>query len=85
MQISRTTIWRRLKEAGVCVQKYTDISDDELDSLVTQVQEYPNCGQQMIQGFLKDRGVCVQRHRLRDSLGRTDPMRRYVRWHEVTC
>ena len=59
MQISRATIWRRLKEAGVSVQKYSDISDDELDGIVKQIQqEYPNCGQQLIQRFLKD-GACV--------------------------
>ena len=84
MQISRATIWRRLKEAGVSVQKYSDISDVELDSIVRQIQrEYPNCGQQLMQGLLKDRGVCVQRHRLRDSVRRTDPLRRLFRWHEV--
>lgn len=84
VQVSRATIWRRLNEAGVSLNKYTDISDDELDGIVGQLQkEYPNCGQQMIQGFLKDRGVCVQRRRLRDSVQRTDPLRRHVRWHEV--
>ena len=84
MQISRATIWRRLKEVGVSVQKYSDISDDELDGIVKQIQqEYPNCGQQLIQGFLRDKGVHVQRHRLRDSVRRTDNLRRYVRWHDV--
>ena len=58
MHISRATIWRRLKEAGVSVQKYSDISNDELDGIVKQIQqEYPNCGQQLIQGFLKGSGV----------------------------
>ena len=32
MQIGRATIWRRLKEAGVSVQKYSDIIEDELDA-----------------------------------------------------
>ena len=43
MQISRAMIWRRMKEAGVSVQKYSDISDSELDGIVKQIQqEYPN-------------------------------------------
>ena len=32
LQVARSTLWRRLKDAGVEVNKYTDISDDELDS-----------------------------------------------------
>jgi len=83
MQISRTTLWRCMKDS--CnVQKYTDISDDELDSHLSQMQrEHPNCGQQLLLGYLKDRGILVQRQRLRDSITRTDPIRRYLRWHEV--
>lgn len=51
-QISRTTLWRRLKEADFEVLKYTDICDDELDSIVSYIQkENPNCGQQLIYGY----------------------------------
>ena len=32
---------------------------------------------------VKDRGVCIQRRRLWDSVQRTDPLRRHVRWHDV--
>jgi len=83
MQISRTTLWRRLKD-NWHVQSYTDISDDELDSYTSQIQrEHPNCGQQLLFGYLKDKGIVVQRQRLRDSIARTDPIRRHLRWHEV--
>ena len=84
LQISRTTLWRRVKEAGCLIQKYSEISDDELDSVMSQIQrEHPNCGQQLLCGFLKDKGVFVQRYRLRESIARTDPIRRHVRWHQV--
>lgn len=45
--------------------------------------DYPNCGQQLILGHLRDKGISVQRYRLRESIARTDPLRRLVRWHQV--
>lgn len=84
MQVSRTTLWRRLREAGIEIKKHTDISDDELDSVISQLQrENPNCGQQMMCGYLRDRGINVQRQRLRGSIIRTDPVRRLARWNQV--
>ena len=84
LQVSRTTLWRRLNEAGYEVEKFTDISDDELDSILRELQRnHPNCGQQLLQGYLRQRGVIVQHRRLRESIARTDPIRRYVRWHQV--
>lgn len=84
LQVSRSTLWRRLKEADYEINKYTDISDDELDSIIAQIQrENPNCGLQLMYGYLRDRGVHVQRYRLRESALRIDPLRRMVRWQQV--
>ena len=84
LQVGRTTLWRCLRDAGVQMCRYIDISDDELDTIVRDIQrENPNCGQQLICGYLRDRGINVQRHRLRESVARTDPLRRMVRWHQV--
>lgn len=84
MQVSRTTLWRRLREAGIEIKKYTDICDDELDTVISQLQrENPNCGQQMMCGYLRDRGINIQRQRLRSSIIRTDPVRRLARWNQV--
>lgn len=84
LQVSRTTVWRRLKESGVEIAKYTEISDDELDCIVSQFQhDNRNCGQQMIIGHLRSVGIVVPRRRLRESVARTDPLRRHVRWHQV--
>ena len=86
MQVSRTTLWRRLRDAGYQIKKYTEICDDELDSVIAQIQrENPNCGQQLMYGYLKDRGVHIQRHRLRESVVRIDPLRRLVRWQQVVA
>ena len=82
--VSRSTVWRRLKESNVQIDKYTDISDSELDNVVSQVQQqHPNIGQIMLQGFLQQRGVIVQRYRIRESICRTDPLRRSLRWHQT--
>ncbi len=46
LETSRTTVWRRLRDAGYQILKYTDISDEQLDNVLTTIQEqYPNCGQ----------------------------------------
>lgn len=84
LQVGRSTLWRHLKDSGYEVKTYTDISDDELDSVLTRIQrENPNCGQQLMLGYLRDQGIHVQRYRLRESIIRTDPVRRLVRWHQV--
>lgn len=61
--VSRTTLWRRLREEGIELNSYTGISDDELDSILDKLQkENPNCGQQLLYGHLVDRGIRIQRH-----------------------
>lgn len=84
MHVSRTTLWRRLGEMNVSLTAYTDISDINLDELVSAIQQQNlNVGQAMMQGYLQQRGVHVQRHRIRESIARTDPLRRRLRWHET--
>ena len=84
LQVSRSTIWRRLKEAGIHLQRYSDISDHELDSIVERFQrENPNYGQQLLLGHLKAQGVYVQRRRLRECVQRIDPIRRHLRWQQA--
>ena len=38
LQVSRATIWRRLRESGLDVQRYSDISDDELNMIVGRLK-----------------------------------------------
>ena len=62
LQVSQTTLWRCLKEVDYDVQKYSDICDDELDSILRQLQrDHPNCGQLLLLGYLREKGVVVQR------------------------
>lgn len=37
-EVASDTIWRQLKDAGIQMSKYADISDDELDSIISRFQ-----------------------------------------------
>lgn len=68
--VSRSTVARRLREYGLCASmKYCCISDDHLNEVVTSIShQYPGCGQMMMQGHLRERGIVVQQSRVRGSL-----------------
>ena len=73
LQVSRTTLWRRLCEMGIGINKYSDICD--LDSAIKLLkQEYPNCGQVMMHSLVRQCSIYVQRYRLRTSIRRLDPI-----------
>ena len=81
--VSRATIWRRLREAGVVANKYSDITDRELDNIVGSLRRrHPHSGQNMIQGMLTGMGHFLQRYRVRESLQRVDPLSCLLRRHQ---
>ena len=82
LNVSRSTIWRRLKEMDVSLETFSDISDSDLDDIVGRFHHGSrNIGQAMIQGLLLQQGIHVQRYRVRESIARTDPIGRSLRWH----
>lgn len=84
VQVSRSTLWRRLSELNVSTNKYSDICEDELDIHVRRLQrDYPNCGQVMIRSLLQQQGMYVQRYRVRESMRRLDPLQTAMRWQQV--
>lgn len=71
--VSERTIYRRMEEYGLRKQKFTEIDEEELDSIVSrQTMEFPHCGERMLNEMLKNEGLVIQRMRLRDSLHRID-------------
>ena len=82
--VSRSTVWRRLKQAGVNLpSKYSDISDNDLDALVHDIrQRHPHSGQSLIQGHLMSININVQRHRIRSALHRVNPLGALLRRHQ---
>ncbi len=82
LMISRTTLWRRLAEENVDLDRYSNISDDELDVLVGEIQtNHPHSGRG--QGQLESQGIRLQRYRLIDSIHRTNPIESSLRWQQV--
>ena len=74
MGISRVTLWRRLRESGYHMERFTAIDDATLDSAVSDItREFPNAGISMMLGFLRGRNIHVPRRRIRNSLVRVSP------------
>ena len=84
VNVSRTTLWRRFHQLGIFLQKYSEINDIDLDQAIRGVQQNnPNIGVNLLQGYLRSQGICVQRRRVRDALLRIYPMRAMIRWQQV--
>ena len=81
--VSERTVRRRRSELGMTVGQtlnYSEIDDGELDVFVQRILHYsPNSGERMVIGALKGYGVKVQRERVRQSIGRIDPISRELR------
>ena len=83
LHVSRTTLWRRLREANYSIERFTDISDDVLDQRICELQRnHPNVGYSLIYGFLLGMGIHIQRSRIRASMNRIDPFQRSLRWNQ---
>ena len=82
LQVSLSTIRRRMSECGMRIRdRYSTISNPELDRIVTMVQHSnPNCGYRMMQGYIIRLGHRVQQSRIRESMARTDPEGVISRW-----
>ena len=83
--VSIRTVNRRLTHFGLQQrQQYSPISDQVLDVAIVSIRrQFPHCGQRMMQGHLRSMGLVIQRHRIRDSLVRIDPIGAALRWSSV--
>ena len=86
--ISRTTLWRRLKEAGYNFStdgRFSEISEDSLKKEIFEIkQNFPACGERMVIGCLRSKGIFVPRHRVREIIREHDPVAVLLRWTEAT-
>ena len=87
--ISRTTLWRRLKGAGYDFStdgRFTEIPEDSLKQEILAIKEnFPECGERMVIGCLRSKGIFVPRHRVRDIVREHDPIAVLLRWTEATA
>ena len=74
--ISHSTLYRRLDEEDIDrLATYTDISDNDLDSTVSEIkQSHPNDWERLIICHLLQAGIVVQCYRIRASIHRFDPI-----------
>lgn len=79
--VSRTTLWRRVRDVESFQNYYTDITDNSLDQRIQNLrQNFPNSGVSMMLGHLRNQNIHVQRQRVRESLVRIDPIGSSMRW-----
>ena len=72
--VSKRTMHRRMSEYGFSISsRYTEISDDDLDETVREVlRKFPRTGYQRMMGFLRERNIRIQEHRMRVCMRRVD-------------
>ena len=75
--VSARTLRRRRHELGMLVEgrQFSELTDTQLDDLTRQaLQVTPAAGLRMVQGYLRQRGLVVQRIRVLHALRRVDPV-----------
>lgn len=76
--ISRTTLWRRVKDSNLT---FDNVSDEDLDKKVENIKViYPLIGERMVIGMLRSQGTSVQRWKIRESIHIVDPFNSALRW-----
>ncbi len=86
--VSISTIQRRRREYGLSenLEKFSNISDDEFDSIYSGISQSengpmtPNIGRRRFIGALRSRGQSIQRWRISECLRRVDPVGTALRW-----
>ncbi|CAB3995642.1 uncharacterized protein LOC110052565 [Paramuricea clavata] len=83
--VCQRTVERRMSSFGLSVSgMYSNISDEQLDEyVITASREHPDIGIRMLKGYLRSKGMRVQRHRIRSALLRTDPIGLLGRWQKA--
>ena len=82
--VSEKTVrrWRLESSSPECENSYSNITDEELDSVLSSVlATYPKSGEQMVTWALVSWNVQVQRAKIRAAINRVDPINRQLRRH----
>lgn len=83
LRVSRWTIYRRVREFEIQhLGRFSDISDEELDSLLQGYMSRHGytTGEAYLVGYIRSLNLKVPRDRVRESLTRVDPRNTSLRW-----
>ena len=83
LQVSSWTVHRRVREYNLQhLDRFSDISDNELDQLILGYisRHGDTTGESYLIGFIRSQGIHVQRDRVHSSLTRVDPENTALRW-----
>lgn len=73
LRVSERTIYRRMAQFDLSKRGFSEIDDDSLDEIVSEIiKDFPMCGEQMLRELIKTKGLKIQRWRLRDTIHRID-------------
>ena len=74
LNISRSTLYRKVRMSGLRFDNYTHINDGELDRVIAQCKaDHPEVGEVMVCGHLQSKGIQVPRVCIRASIHQLDP------------
>lgn len=80
LNVHRNTVKHYLQSYRIRKQEYSQISDEELDTLVEEFkQKRPTTGLSYLRGHLLQQGWRIQRSRLLASVSRVDGVRKVLR------
>ena len=73
--VSRSALYCKMQQLGISYNnRFSSLDNNSLDTAVREIKSnHPNCGEVMITGHLRARGIFVQRSRVRESIHRVDP------------
>ena len=82
MGVHRSTLWRKVnKYLGNEELKYSDINDEYLDRIITEIKNnHPLSGERVIIVLIRSRGIPIPKARIRASIHRVDPVNAALRW-----
>lgn len=73
LSVSEKTVYRRMQKFALSKIDFNAINDHELDLNVAEIiKNFPFCGENLLGQMLKQKGISVQRCRLRESMHRLD-------------
>ena len=81
--VSRQTIYNRRRELGFSLdfENFSQIQNSELDVIVQEeLRAFPRTGETNVIAGLCQRGLFIQRWRVREAIMRVDPINRANRW-----